>query len=124
VVLTLGCAKYRFNKLFDKFGTVEGTGIPRLLDIGQCNDSYSAVQIALALAAVRGLVVQHRVCLDVPAGTVRPYCVAAGGCSLQLGVLQSLIPLLSATVPVCLTLWVTALPGAPVTPVYIKGAHH
>jgi hypothetical protein len=49
VVLTLGCAKYRFNKL--PFGTVPGTGIPRLLDIGQCNDSYSAVQIALALAS-------------------------------------------------------------------------
>ncbi len=47
-MLTLGCAKYRFNKL--PFGTVPGTGIPRLLDIGQCNDSYSAVQIALALA--------------------------------------------------------------------------
>ena len=53
VVLTLGCAKYRFNKMFDKFGTVPGTEIPRLLDIGQCNDSYSAVQIALALASVR-----------------------------------------------------------------------
>ena len=53
VVLTLGCAKYRFNKLFDKFGTVNGTAIPRLLDIGQCNDSYSAVQIALALSSVR-----------------------------------------------------------------------
>jgi hydroxylamine reductase len=46
VLLTLGCAKYRFNSL--DFGTV--AGLPRLLDIGQCNDSYSAVQIALALA--------------------------------------------------------------------------
>jgi hydroxylamine reductase len=52
VILTLGCAKYRFNKMFDKFGNVPGTQIPRLLDIGQCNDSYSAVQIALALAKV------------------------------------------------------------------------
>jgi hydroxylamine reductase len=46
VILTLGCAKYRFNK-YD-FGTV--AGLPRLLDIGQCNDSYSAIKIAVALA--------------------------------------------------------------------------
>jgi len=46
IILTLGCGKYRFNKL--DFGTV--AGLPRLLDIGQCNDAYSAVQIALALA--------------------------------------------------------------------------
>ncbi len=47
VILTLACGKYRFNKL--EFGDIEG--IPRLLDIGQCNDSYSAIQIAVALAA-------------------------------------------------------------------------
>jgi len=46
VILTLGCGKYRFNKL--DFGDIGG--IPRLLDVGQCNDAYSAVQIALALA--------------------------------------------------------------------------
>lgn len=46
VILTLACGKYRFNKL--PFGDIEG--IPRLLDIGQCNDAYSAVQIAVALA--------------------------------------------------------------------------
>ena len=46
VILTLACGKYRFNKL--EFGDIEG--IPRLLDIGQCNDAYSAVRIALALA--------------------------------------------------------------------------
>jgi len=46
VVLTLGCAKYRFNKL--DFGDIDG--IPRLLDCGQCNDAYSAIQIAVALA--------------------------------------------------------------------------
>ncbi|BCA80827.1 hydroxylamine reductase [Desulfuromonas sp. AOP6] len=46
VILTLACGKYRFNKL--QFGDIGG--IPRLLDVGQCNDSYSAVQIALALA--------------------------------------------------------------------------
>jgi hydroxylamine reductase len=45
-ILTLACGKYRFNKL--EFGDIGG--IPRLLDMGQCNDSYSAVQVALALA--------------------------------------------------------------------------
>lgn len=46
VILTLACGKYRFNKL--DFGNIGG--IPRLLDIGQCNDAYSAIKIALALA--------------------------------------------------------------------------
>ncbi|MFN8225245.1 MAG: hydroxylamine reductase [Mycobacterium sp.] len=46
VLMTLGCNKYRFNT--HEFGEIGG--IPRLLDVGQCNDSYSAVQIALALA--------------------------------------------------------------------------
>jgi hydroxylamine reductase len=46
VILTLACGKYRFNKL--EFGSIDG--IPRLLDCGQCNDAYSAVQIAVALA--------------------------------------------------------------------------
>jgi hydroxylamine reductase len=46
VILTLACGKFRF---FDKkLGDIGG--IPRLLDVGQCNDAYSAVQIALALA--------------------------------------------------------------------------
>ncbi|WP_059021650.1 hydroxylamine reductase [Mycobacterium sp. M26] len=46
ILMTLGCNKYRFNT--HEFGEIGG--IPRLLDVGQCNDSYSAVQIALALA--------------------------------------------------------------------------
>ncbi len=46
VILTLACGKYRFNKM--SFGDIGG--IPRLLDCGQCNDAYSAIQIALALA--------------------------------------------------------------------------
>lgn len=46
IILTLACGKYRFNKL--DFGTIEG--IPRLLDVGQCNDVYSAVKIASSLA--------------------------------------------------------------------------
>jgi hydroxylamine reductase len=46
VVLTLGCGKYRFNN--HDFGDIGG--IPRLLDMGQCNDAYSAIQVASALA--------------------------------------------------------------------------
>ncbi|MFP4057178.1 MAG: hydroxylamine reductase [Candidatus Brocadiia bacterium] len=46
VILTLACGKYRFNKL--DFGDIGG--IPRLLDVGQCNDAYSAVAIAQSLA--------------------------------------------------------------------------
>jgi hydroxylamine reductase len=46
VILTLACGKYRFNKL--NFGEV--AGLPRLLDVGQCNDAYSAVRIATSLA--------------------------------------------------------------------------
>jgi hydroxylamine reductase len=61
VILTLACGKYRFNKL--EFGEIplrdEATGdtvggIPRLLDCGQCNDAYSAIQIATALAGAFG----------------------------------------------------------------------
>ncbi|MGR3319204.1 MAG: hydroxylamine reductase [Candidatus Anammoxibacter sp.] len=47
VIFTLACGKYRFNKL--DFGTV--AGLPRLIDFGQCNDTYSAIQVALALAS-------------------------------------------------------------------------
>ena len=50
VILTLACGKFRFNDL--DLGTIGG--IPRLLDIGQCNDAYSAIQIALALADAFG----------------------------------------------------------------------
>ena len=46
VVLTLGCGKYRFNDL--DLGTIGG--LPRLMDMGQCNDAYSAIQVAVALA--------------------------------------------------------------------------
>jgi hydroxylamine reductase len=46
MILTLGCAKYRFHE--QEFGTV--AGLPRLLDCGQCNDAYSALVIAKALA--------------------------------------------------------------------------
>ncbi len=51
VILTAGCAKYRYNKL--NLGDING--IPRVLDAGQCNDSYSLVVIALALKDIFGL---------------------------------------------------------------------
>ena len=50
VVLTLACWKYRFNDL--DLGTV--AGLPRLLDMGQCNDAYGAIQVAVALAGAFG----------------------------------------------------------------------
>jgi len=52
VILTAGCGKFRFNKL--DLGTVPNVGIPRVLDMGQCNDSYGAVVVALKLAEVFG----------------------------------------------------------------------
>ena len=51
VIMTAGCAKYRYNKL--NLGEIDG--IPRVLDAGQCNDSYSLVVIALKLKEVFGL---------------------------------------------------------------------
>lgn len=51
VILTAGCAKYRYNKL--KLGDIGG--FPRVLDVGQCNDSYSLAVIALKLKEVFGL---------------------------------------------------------------------
>lgn len=52
VILTAGCAKYRYNKL----GLGDINGIPRVLDAGQCNDSYSLALIALKLKEIFGLV--------------------------------------------------------------------
>lgn len=46
IILTLACGKYRFNDL--DLGAI--AGLPRIMDVGQCNDAYSAIQIALALA--------------------------------------------------------------------------
>jgi hydroxylamine reductase len=55
LVLTLACGKFRF---FDKdLGTIEG--IPRLIDIGQCNDAYSAIQVAVALSQAFGVSVNE-----------------------------------------------------------------
>ena len=55
VVLTLGCGKYRFNR--HDFGTIGGEkdGLPRLLDMGQCNDAYSAIVVASKLAEAFGV---------------------------------------------------------------------
>jgi hydroxylamine reductase len=50
IILTLACGKYRFNDL--DLGTV--AGFPRIMDVGQCNDAYSAIQIAAALADAFG----------------------------------------------------------------------
>ena len=46
IVLTLACGKYRFNDL--NLGTI--SGLPRIMDMGQCNDAYSAIKVAMALA--------------------------------------------------------------------------
>lgn len=53
LILTLACGKYRFNKL--DFGTIEG--LPRLLDVGQCNDAYSAIMLAVNLSEKLGCTV-------------------------------------------------------------------
>ena len=50
IVLTLACGKYRFNDL--DFGTIGG--LPRLMDMGQCNDAYGAIQVAVALSQAFG----------------------------------------------------------------------
>lgn len=48
VIITSSCGKFRFNDI--DFGEIEGTGIPRYLDLGQCNDSNGAVEIARAIS--------------------------------------------------------------------------
>ncbi|WP_159564626.1 hydroxylamine reductase [Budvicia diplopodorum] len=53
LIMTLACGKYRFNKL--DFGTLEG--LPRLLDVGQCNDAYSAIMLAVKLSEKLGCTV-------------------------------------------------------------------
>lgn len=55
ILLTTSCGKFRFND--HDFGTIKGTGIPRYIDLGQCNNSGSAVKIALALADAFGCTV-------------------------------------------------------------------
>ena len=50
IILTLACGKFRFNDL--DLGTIGG--LPRIMDMGQCNDAYSAIQVALALSKAFG----------------------------------------------------------------------
>lgn len=55
IVLTLACGKYRFNDL--DLGQIDG--LPRLMDMGQCNDAYSAIKVAVALAEAFGCTVNE-----------------------------------------------------------------
>lgn len=50
LILTLGCGKFRFNR--EDLGSING--VPRVLDVGQCNDAYSAIQVAVAVAGALG----------------------------------------------------------------------
>ena len=50
LILTLGCGKFRFNR--EELGDIKG--VPRVLDMGQCNDAYSAIQVAVAVAGALG----------------------------------------------------------------------
>ncbi|WP_273859015.1 hydroxylamine reductase [Photobacterium sp. GSS17] len=63
IILTSSCGKFRFND--HDFGTIPGTEIPRYIDLGQCNDSYGAVMIALALSDAMGVPVN-----DLPVNIV------------------------------------------------------
>lgn len=51
LILTLGCGKFRFNR--EDLGDIKG--VPRVLDMGQCNDAYSAIQVAVAVAGALGV---------------------------------------------------------------------
>lgn len=52
VIITMACGKFRFNDQWETLGTIGGSSIPRLLDMGQCNDSFGAVRVASTLAQV------------------------------------------------------------------------
>ena len=70
VILTAGCAKYKYNKL--NLGDIGG--IPRVLDAGQCNDSYSLAVIALKLKEVFGLddITNFLSCTTLPGMSRKP----------------------------------------------------
>ena len=55
IVLTLACGKYRFNDI----DLGEAGGFPRIMDMGQCNDAYSAIKVAVALAEAFGCTVNE-----------------------------------------------------------------
>ena len=112
MILTLACGKYRFNKL--EFGTV--AGLPRLLDVGQCNDAYSAIRIAVALAEAFGVGVN-----DLPLSIVLSWyeqkAVAILLTLLHLGIKNIRIgPSLPAFVsPTVLSVLVESFVLAPIT---------
>ena len=76
VILTAGCAKYRYNKL--ALGNIGG--IPRVLDAGQCNDSYSLAVIALKLKEVFGVDDLAQSCGDIAGYLSDPQYQPALGC--------------------------------------------
>lgn len=82
VILTAGCAKYRYNKL--ELGTIGG--IPRVLDAGQCNDSYSLAVIALKLKEAFGLEDINELPLSFDLGWYEQKAVAVLLALLHLGV--------------------------------------
>jgi len=82
IILTAGCAKYRYNKL--NLGDIGG--IPRVLDAGQCNDSYSLVVIALKLKEVFGLADINELPISFDLGWYEQKAVAVLLALLSLGV--------------------------------------
>ncbi len=82
VILTAGCAKYRYNKL--NLGEIDG--IPRVIDAGQCNDSYSLAFIALKLKEILGLddINKLPIAYDIAWYEQKAVCVLLG--LLSLGV--------------------------------------
>lgn len=82
IILTAGCAKYRYNKL--NLGDIGG--IPRVLDAGQCNDSYSLAVIALKLQEVFGLKSLNELPLAFDIGWYEQKAVAVLLALLSLGV--------------------------------------
>jgi hydroxylamine reductase len=82
VILTAGCAKYRYNKL--DLGAI--AGIPRVLDAGQCNDSYSLAVIALKLKEVFGLDDINKLPISFDIGWYEQKAVAVLLALLSLGV--------------------------------------
>ena len=82
IILTAGCAKYRYNKL----GLGEIGGIPRVLDAGQCNDSYSLVVVALKLAEALGAKSVNDLPIDYAIGWYEQKAVLVLLALLSLGV--------------------------------------
>ena len=83
MILTLACGKYRFNDL--DLGEIGG--LPRLMDMGQCNDAYSAIKVAVALAGAFGCSVNELPLSMVlswydTSGVYLPECVSISGGAL------------------------------------------